>query len=232
MPECPSGWLCGSGISDWARDAVELRPGELLQLPSDTYLPFVFDTAGLVTLRGHYAYRAGAARHGVLLPPDQRGIMKDVPEFELVSRPIRFRVVRPLDIRVRVKRTLKVGETYLSSDVFEVELVRQGPQPYELCSSKDRDGGPAAVYIGTVGESVVFGPSGDRGTHYYINRLRLDLGDRVEVFGTGLAGAADDARWRALSPGTVKVRAAFRTNTGSGASPTILSEWVEVRVEP
>src|SRR5262245_3541937 len=88
VPKADS-FICGSFAWDWPKDVIDLKPGEKLEVNrSGPHLEF--QKPGKVHLVGHYAYRATSGKRGEPRPEDQRGRMKGVPLFHVVSNPVEF----------------------------------------------------------------------------------------------------------------------------------------------
>src|SRR5262245_17556119 len=124
---------CGLFDSDWPKDVIDLKPGEKLAI--NEWLPhpaFDFQYPGRVRLFGHYAYRATGGKNGLPRPQEERGRMAGWPLFEVVSEPLEFEVVRPLDLKVRARKPLKVGAQEKLSDVIEVTVTNTSDKPREV----------------------------------------------------------------------------------------------------
>jgi hypothetical protein len=111
-----------------------LKPGEKLTITSD-YFPFNyggFRYPGRVRMTVQYAYLMPTVEP-VAGPPGGPGApgpvaheppaaLRGVKPFRLVAEPVEFDVVTPLNLAVRVKRPLKVGEAAKLSDLLDVTL--------------------------------------------------------------------------------------------------------------
>ncbi|QEL18912.1 hypothetical protein [Limnoglobus roseus] len=60
--------------------------------------------------------------------------MDSVPTFTLSSPPVEFDVVRPADVRLRVKRPLKVHQKTAISEVFDIQLMSRSREPASYLS--------------------------------------------------------------------------------------------------
>ena len=102
---------CGMYDHNWHDDVRELEPGKSLDIHQWLAQPAqVFDLGGTGTyrLRLHYRYAGGTLGKGQARDADP-GPMKGVPEFELISEPVEFEVVRGLELEVRVLREIPRG---------------------------------------------------------------------------------------------------------------------------
>lgn len=228
VPEAP--WA-GCGLYDWAwgKDVIELKPGA--ELPLDRWVPaprFDFQQPGRVTVRAHYAFR-GKAIDAKTNPGSER--MAGVPAFELVSDPASFEVVKPLEVRVRVKRPLRVGEAVPTPELLEVQVVRPGPADIPE-AYRPRPGSGGMFGFEVRGDSTVSYP-GPREVSGYVNPLGLSPGGSVRLFADlRMTYPRSLGTWTGLKPGTFQVRAAYWADNSSSGSPVFKSEWAEVRVEP
>lgn len=124
---------CGLFDADWPKDVVGVPPGGKLRL--GPYHPFAeLQQPGRVRLRAHYAYSAGHRTRAGLPPPERLGRMRGVPPFDLVSAPFEVEVVRPFDVRVRVKRAMKAMEKHRLSDLLDIEVVNPTATPTGLAT--------------------------------------------------------------------------------------------------
>ncbi len=228
---------CGNFAGDWPTDAMPLGPrGEI---PLDSWsgpLPD-FQQAGRVRLRRHYAYQAGKGRRSrCLVEAGELGLMEGVPSFEIVSAPVEFDVVRPLDVRVKVKRVLKVHQKVRLSDLIEVVLVNQSRGPVE-CSSPTRYDAHLGFDIrgqfrgwGLTLNDGRSSPSGGGGPAPGPRRA-LRPGEAVSLLGPGEFVNGLDGTWEYPVEDTVRLRAVYSTPTSDEERASIRSEWVEIRVE-
>ena len=153
--------------------------------------------------------------------------MRGVPEFELVSEPVEFEVVRPLDVLVKVNRPMTVGKTHLASEVVDVLLVNRSEREIEVSSpTNSADARAAILFEG--GEAAKLRYKIWDGETYGI-KVKLKPGEAVPLIGPSEFANGHDAKWDTLAPGMVKVRASYTTTTWNPGA-TILSEWVEVPV--
>jgi hypothetical protein len=213
---------------DWTKDVVELKPGEELLL-EDWFDPghFEFQWPGKVRLVGHYEYRATGGKHGKPRPDAERGPMAGVPLFCLTSEPAEFEVVRPLDVRARVKRAMKVGVTMKASEVLEVTVTNRSDRRRAVGNvAQNGYGIGIAPYSEAVTTAIPFSD-----VPVYSAEKYLEPGETVTVFGGGDFASTADGPWKGLKPGTVRVRVSYSIPTNSSASHVIHAEDVEVRVE-
>jgi hypothetical protein len=211
-----------------------LKPGDRLKLGHQRSL-LGFQQPGRVRLRAHYVYSAQMGKHYRIrgLTPDRLGLMKDVPPFALTSDPIEFEVVRPLDVRVRVKRSMKANVEYLLSDILDMTAVNltSGAVPFAdpLGYPTPRVSFELDATTGGWPPSFYEWPSGRRSPFAGSCRnlpAELAAGSEVPLLGTDRL----DGTWINPRPGTVRVRAVFRPGVRDSRA-AIMSEWVEVKVE-
>ena len=226
IPKSPNYGRCGLYDSQWQKSIVLLKPDEKLPLKSWTPTPsrmLEFQEAGRVRLVAHYRYQAGVRKGGSREPAPTAGPMAGVPPFEIDSAPVEFDVVRPLDLVATAKGPAAVIGKSKISDVLDLRLVNRSDKPIEVPSptlSADArlvlefEDMPRAFSIqnSTYGEKVTLKPAEEAG-----------------MIGVGRLANGLDGPWPSAAPGLVKVRASFRLSTWK-PSPTIRSNWVEVKV--
>lgn len=217
---------CLAFASDWPKDAIWLKPGDHLEL--DIPQKFEFQQAGRVRLQAHYEYRASGKSNENRFHPDELAFMDGVPPFKLVSNVVEFDVVRPLDVRVGVKRALKVKQKTRLSDLLEVTLVNQSQAPVE-CSSPTLSAN-ARLSIEIKAEFGGWHPSlTQQATTYGVTRT-VKPGESVPLLGVSEFANGLDGMWEYPVTGRVLARAVY-TPTSWKYSPPVASEWVEVQVE-
>jgi hypothetical protein len=217
---------CGLFDWGWPKDTVLL--GARGELPLDFEPLLEFQQAGRVRLRAHYAYHGGGGpRSRSRVPPDRIGQLAGVPAFEIISDPVEFDVVRPLDVRVQVKRALTAGVAVRLSDLIEVTLVNQSREPVE-CASPTLHA-DARLGLEIEGEFGGWRPAlPEQGSTYGVRRV-LKPGEAVPLLGRGDFANGLDGTWTYPQAGTVRLRAAYTTTTWKPGAD-IKSDWVEVRV--
>jgi hypothetical protein len=230
-PVPPAGYgRCGLFAFDWGPDVMELKPGQ--SLPLKTWVPapsqmLEFQQAGKVQLRAHYAYRGGKGIRSPALAAAHK-FMKGVPDFEIVSAPVEFEVVRPLELKVRVKKALKVKAQTRLSDLLEVTLLNQSstPQPVTVPTLH----GDARLEIEIDGQLGGWRPEVSKQLNKEGKQHVLKPGQKTSLFGRGPLANGLDGSWSYPIPDTVRLRAIYRRSTWKPAS-VIKSSWVEVKVE-
>ena len=222
------GWRCKFFAWDWPRDVCVLKPGEQIEL--DSFQPLLeFQQAGRVTLRAHFAYRQGKGeldRSDV--SPERFGEMAGIPAFELVSDAIEFDVVRPLEVRVRPKRSVRKGVEQRLSDVMEVLLVNQSSEAIQ-CSSPTLTA-DARLVVETDGQQHVAMPTLSTQHSTYGVKRSLLPGESVSLLGDGEFANGIDGTWQCRSVGKVRMRAVYITRTWKRGA-AIKSDWVEIDVK-
>lgn len=211
---------CKQFDRDWRRSVVLLAPGESVELGDWVPLigqDYVVQEAGTVQLTAHYVYR----RRGVFDTPSSRedfGRMGDVPPFTLVSAPVEFRVVRPLDVVVRDIRPAKVGENVRLGNVLDVQVVNRSEAIQELQSGwntrfevaeEARVGWLAPIGCGPQPKDVI----------------RLDPGGVATIAGdrVGTVGFRESGTF--MKPGEVQVRVSLNVD-----GMLVRSAWTTLRV--
>ncbi len=215
---------CGLYDADWPKDVIDLKPGEELSL-KNWYSPhrFEFQYPGKVRLTGHYEYRAVGGKGGKERPDADRGRMAGVPLFAVHSEPVEFEVVRSFDVRVKVKKALKVGVETKLSEVLEVTVTNASKEPRTVgdISQNDYRLSVSPLSDGATTPALADAP-------VYSSTKVLKPGETVIVFGGGVAGAAD-GMWKGLKAGTTRVRVNYGIPTGSSATHVVSAD-AEVRV--
>jgi hypothetical protein len=217
---------CGIFDENWPKDVVDLKPGERLALEHPCTIPLDFQRPGRVRMVGHYAYRATGGKRGGPRPEDLRGRMAGVPLFEVTSEPVEFEVIRPLDVRIRVKRPMKAQVEQRLSDVMDVIVVNltSGEVPFAgtvvWLDLKGTYAGWRPSYREASGASNSF--SG----WYRKPSATLPAGGEVSLFGPDRV----DGTWTYPVAETIRVRAVIHTQSGQSLAE-VRSEWVEVQIE-
>lgn len=217
--------LMGSAAR-WPNDAVALPPGAKLWLEYPE--KFEFQRPGRVRLFAHYDYKGGGPDVAKQFPPGALDFLKDVAPFELVSNPIEFDVIRPLDVRLTVRRAVKVNQEVRLSDLLDVRLANLSAEPI-ACKSPtlhadarlhlEVEGKHLNRHVELTVQSTVYG----------VNHV-LQPGEVVPVLGPGDFANGLDGGWTHPRAERVRVRVVYTTATWDRGS-RIASEWVEVVVE-
>ena len=225
---------CGLFDTNWAKDFVDLAPGEKLELkswvPSINYF-WEFQRAGNYQIRAHYAFgghrkggKVGAVAKTQKLPQEVR----DIPNFELVSKPIKIKVERPLDVKVKVKRVMTANQPVALSKLLDVTLVNNSDREIEV-ASPTLHGVRLGVEID--GQHAGWRPTVDPQTGKLGIKKKLKNGQSVALLGTGEFPNGLDGEWTYPGDGTVRVRVSYAMSSSKPATQ-ITSEWVEVKVVP
>ncbi len=202
---------CGLFDAIWQADIVELEPGETVTFKD--WVPYAnhfldFEQAGKVELRVHYSYDGPRGlkgqRCGVLQHP-----IRATPAYTLVSKPVRFEIVRPLELSAQLKpaAALRAGEPARLSEVFDLGLM-------------NRSEAKLTVRPGLVWFAVHKGVAPD------VKHVRVGAGTLEPAQRTALEL---DGTWKPAVPGKLRVRA-FYDDTGNGG-PRLKSAWMTVDVQ-
>lgn len=197
---------------------VMLAPGGRLPVGRPS-AHFSLDQPGRAELVAHYKFTGGSA-----LPPELSR-MGGVPPFELVSDPIEVEVVRPFEVRLRVKRGVKAHEKLRLSDLFEVDMANPAAAPFALGPVYDFDK-PQLWFQYDFGHRSWLPQVESRDRHPGLVRL-VPAGGSVPLIGPDRF----DGDWVYPWAETLRLRAVY-TEGGDNKRVEVKSEWVEVRVGP
>jgi hypothetical protein len=215
---------CGLFGGDWPKSAIRLAPGEKIPLNQEPLLEF--QQAGRVRLRAHYSYEEGRGKLSrSRVAPERLDVLIGVPAFEIVSEPVEFTVIRPLDVRVKVKRPLRAQQPIRLSELLEITLVNQSMEAIE-CSSPTLHA-EARLDLQIRGEYGGWRPRLSEQRSAYGIRRTLKAGEALPLLGATEFANGLDGTWEYPEAGKVLLRAAYSTS----ARASIQSDWVEVRVE-
>ncbi|MBM3983880.1 MAG: hypothetical protein FJ304_27150 [Planctomycetes bacterium] len=218
---------CGLFDFNWPKDTIELKPGAELEL-KDWYHPagFDFQYPGTVRLVGHYEHRAVGGKNGQPRPDAERGAMAGVPLFALRTEPVEFEVVRPLDVRVKVKKVLKVGVETKASDVLEITVTNTSKVRRVVGNvATNGYGVDIALYSDLAGQLAF------KDVPVYSTEKTLEPGESVVVFGGGTFASAADGPWKGLKAGSARVRVGYSIPTNSSATHVVYEPDAELKVE-
>jgi hypothetical protein len=230
---------CGNFGGNWTKDAFLLKPGDTFSLDSAHCIPLEFQQPGRARILLHYKYDAGDGKHSrVLFPADRRSgldVLADTPRFELVSNLVEIDVVRPLEIRAKLKRHLKVGESVRLSELMDVVLVNTSKDSIE-CSSptqstdamfcfekEDHDPNRGPWTRLDWGEMVSNNRNG--------SKKILSPGESVSLLGSATFANGTDGTLSSPSEGYHRIRAVYHTSIWDGKKTVLKSDWVEIRVD-
>lgn len=225
---------CGLFDHNWQKDVVELKPGESIEikdwLPTPSFM-FEIQQAGQWRLRVHYRYSGGAAVKGGKGLADDSGedatpeSLKGIPTFELTSAPIEMKLVRPLDVKISVKKNLKIKTSTPLSELFDVRLINASKESQTLV--EPTVSGDARLHFEIDGEMPGWAPVIDPSSDSKSVQRTLKPGRGISLLG-------DDARiqgaWEYPVEDTVRVRAVYTTSTWKPGS-VVMSDWVEIEVK-
>jgi len=208
---------CGLFDWNWPKDVIELKPGDRLRV-TNQWIPttdFHLQHPGRVRVVGHYEYRAGRTKDGKALGTTDRGRMEGLPAFAIHSERIEFDVIRPLDLRVRVKHPLRVGIEKNVSDVIDVTLTNTTDRPLRVYGSSLGicGGGPEA-------NNPQLTEGRDRSRWW----LELAPGQTVPLLGAGEVASGTDGKWTGRVPGKYMIRASYSFNPDTRETVDAIAE--------
>jgi hypothetical protein len=213
---------CGLFDHDWQKDIVELKPGETLPV-TNQWIPmtdFRLQHPGTIRVTGHYEYRAGRRDANGAIINEDRSKMGDTPAFAIHSEPVEFSVIRPLDLKIRVKGELKVGVEKTISEVIDITLTNTTDRPIRLISG------------GTAGHSVEMcggGPEANNPqlTDYaaqYGRGVELKPGQTLSLLGPGELANGADGKWTGRKPGKYALRVSYAFNPDTRETVDAIAE--------
>lgn len=223
-----TGGRCGLFEADWDKDFVRLEPGE--ELPMEWFEPdFELQRAGKVRLQAHYDYRAGRnpLSRTVWKSPYPHH-MQGVEPFSVVSEPVEFEMIRPLDLQVTVKKPLKAGVKNRLSEILDVRLVNRTKATIKFDSHQSYQS--ASLYLSVGRESDESRPETTADSMEIDVPNTIGAGAAVSLVQPSLFAGGFDGTWVVENPGTVRIRALCISEVKGGDPFELLSEWVEVPV--
>lgn len=230
VPKAPFG-RCGLFDSNWEKDVTKLTPGAKIELKDWLLTPgemLEFQQPGPHRLWVHYKYSGGNAGKRTLKEPLPVAKMQGVPAFEIVSSPIEFEVVRPLDLVLKPKAPLKIKSKTTLSEILDVQLVNRSNKPIEVASATLS--ADARLQLEIEGQFGGWAPNLNKQNTTYGIKKSLEPGNAVSLLGAGDLANGLDGDWEYPVEDTVKIRAIYHASTWKPAA-IIKSEWVEVKVE-
>jgi len=226
VPKAPVA-RCGNFDAQWQNDVVELWPGKSIELKdwlAPPEMALEMQQAGRVRLCVHYRYRGGVTGKDPKTGKTfDTGKMRGMPAFELVSKPVEFEVLRPLDVVLSVKKPLKAKTKTRLSEILDVKLVNRSKGGIEVTAptlSAD-----ARLSFETDGAA----PTLSEQDQPYGKKRLLNPGDEAAILGDAPLANGVDGTWKCNKPGKVKLRAVYTASTWKPGA-VIKSEWVEVEV--
>jgi hypothetical protein len=215
---------CGLFASGWEQDVVELKPGEKLVLDWWPVSNFVLQYPARVRLSAHYEYRASSGKRGEPRPVAERGKMGDTPLFAIKSEPVEFEVVRPLDLKIKVKRPLKVGVEQKITDVIEVTVTNTTDRPITVTSPTQTADARLSLRGGG-DENTSTTPFLTEWSATYGTKVELKPGETAVLLGPGELSNGVNGTWKGFKPGKVQIWADYTTTTWKpGATITATAE--------
>lgn len=216
---------CGNMNSYGDEAVMQLRPGEEMPLWDYAAETFEFLEPGKVRLVAHYEYRGGRFdKGGLRAVPFVLPSMQGVAPFAVASPPVEFEVVRPYELRVTVKKPLKVDAVNRLTDHFEVQLFNR-TRKVIACKSQE-----AKVTLHTrpwMHESSLKIPR-DAATKELT--CALQPGEGVSLVKAGLLAGGDEGTWAPGLQRVIRMQAECHM-TIDGELVPLKSEWADVSIE-
>jgi hypothetical protein len=161
---------------------------------------------------GHYEYRATGGKYGKPRPLAERGAMAETPLFAIRTEPVEFDVIRPLDLKIKVKQPLKVGVEKKISDVLEVTLTNATDKAVTIGA-----GGPTGAKLSfTGGGPEANNPELTEYAEKFGSQVELKAGETAALVGPGNLSNGADGAWTGRKPGKYLVRATYSTEVSTG----------------
>jgi hypothetical protein len=196
-------------------------------MPIDRWLPqpsdmLDFQEPGRVRLFAHYRYDAGASRNAVAAQPPVGDAVVGIPAFELLSKPVEFSVVRPLDIVVTAKAPLPIQTKKRLSEIVDIQLVNRSNRPIEVSPHA------TSAQMSLSGQFPGWAPLLTPRTKTRNHDFTIQPNESVSIFDATKFEGRFDATWEYPVPDTVKLRATFHLNNWKQAT-VIRSNWADVK---
>ncbi len=223
VPERQQYGYCGLGLASssyWPKDAISFAPGEHLDI--DIPQQFEFQQAGRVRLQVHYEYLGGKVR---AWDPksDALAFLAGVPPFHLRSAEVEFDVVRPLDVRVKVKKAMKINRETRLSDLLSIRLINSSNEAI-ACASPENGRVRFRLEVKDNAWPVQPVPTETPASKW--KHTTIEPGAEVSLIGPG----EFDGTWTYPRTGRLQLRAIYMQNTDMGFT-CLMSDWVDVQVE-
>jgi hypothetical protein len=215
---------CGMFDPDWNKDVVKLGPGRALLLKDWLPAPeraVEYQQPGAIRVYVHYVYSRGRAAKGKRTGAVSPGRMGATPGFHLVSKPVQLKVIRPLDLRLKVKRRrLAAGWNHQLSRILSVTLENRSGQKQVL--TRPTTTGEAQLHL-ELKDKPGRSPRIDQPTTRS-GALPLRPGQTATMLGRGVKGL--DGYWSYPEAGKVLLRAVYTLTRKPRGE--IASDWVEI----
>jgi len=220
---------CGLFNAQWQEDVVELWPGKSIELKdwlAPPEMALELQQPGKVRLHVHYRYRGGiTGKDPKTGKTFDTGKMRGMPAFELVSKPVEFEVLRPLDVVVSVKKPLKANTPTRLSEILDVKLVNRSKGGIHVTAPTLSGDARLTFEIEADGAA----PTLSEQDQPYGKKQLLNPGDEAAILGDAPLANGIDGTWEYPNPGKVELRAVYTTSTWKPGA-AIKSEWLEVEV--
>lgn len=198
--------LYGVGAKD---EVLDLKPGEKLPITGDGFHGHFqqFRYPSSVRMVGHYDYLVGQTKGPFAREPVAG--MRGMQPFKLVSNPVEFEVVQPLNLQVKVKRPLKVGEKVKISDILEVMLTNATgellalPALGEGSDSRLKINFNSRLLATDPSVNVFAGPAGAK--------VELKADETAPLLGPGQLANGADGWWRGREAGKFSISVEYST---------------------
>ncbi len=228
---------CGLYDGEWVKRVVTLKPGDSIPVHWYNLVPFDLQEEGTVTMRVHYRY-AGRQSHKDVTkaePAADRGGMGDVPPFEVVSDPIRVEVVRPLDLKLTLKRpAVKAGEEFTLPELLGLELTRRGDEPLGPVLNEPCYAGTVHLFVEVASDGSPDIEGGCIGNPAWMSLPRLEpaVGEMIDLFAQKKSLSENFNRpWKSRKAGVLRIFAQYSPNQRGGV-PLFKSNPVELTITP
>ncbi len=219
---------CGLFDEGWQDDVIELSPEQTRSIEwmgNPTYMLDI-QRAGRVRLFMHYAYRQGqtgrAAADTNTSQPVDAGEMRDSVAFELVSNPVEFTLVRPLELTLVPKPHRGLGNIAKVSDVVELSVTNVGAADRAVMPPSS-----SRLRFEVQGDE----PSWPQGSYQpsddALASRMLEASDSMELLGPTGPNPGLSYSWTPAKAEVVRIRAAYRPYEEPGGAE-LRSAWIEV----
>ncbi|MCH9685558.1 MAG: hypothetical protein K0V04_29275 [Deltaproteobacteria bacterium] len=215
---------CGMFAETWTDDVIALAPGETVPIEwmGNPASSLGIQREGRVRLFMHYAYREGTTGKSGSTSSGPVGAMAGTRGFELVSNPIEFDVIRPLELSLSAKPHRGLGNISRISDVVDVTLTNVGDRSRMVVPPRS-----GRLRFEIEGTEPTWAHADWNERHDAMTAKPLKAGASVSLLGEH--GLIPDLlyAWTPAKAETVKIRALYRPYDDT-MTAEFISAWVEV----